>query len=306
MSGVDLSTSVGSVQLANPVCTAAGTAGTGTELDPYVGLSTLGAFVTKSLSARPWAGNPAPRVTETPAGMLNSVGLDNPGIETWLERDLPRLRAAGATTVVSVWGSTVDDYGSVGRALKGVEGVVAVEVNVSCPNIEDRSRMFAHVPDSARAALEAASDCDLPLWAKLSPNVTELGPVVDAVVSAGAEAVTLVNTVMGMVIDVESARPVLGAGGGGLSGPAIRPVAVRAVYETRAAFPELPIVGVGGVSSAESALELILAGAGAIQVGTASFARPDMARVVLAGLARWCERHGVSSITDLIGAAHAD
>ncbi|MEM9606108.1 MAG: dihydroorotate dehydrogenase [Actinomycetota bacterium] len=301
---VDLTTSVGSVALANPLMTAAGTAGTGDELAAYLDASRLGAMVVKSVSAEPWAGNPAPRAHATDAGMINAVGLQNPGVEAWLADDLPGLLDRGVTVVASIWGFTVDDYATAAGALAGVDGIVAVEVNVSCPNIEDRRRMFAHHPDAAREVIEATAASGLPRWAKLSPNVTDLGPIVDAVVAGGAEAVTLINTVMGMVIDTERRRPVLGAGGGGLSGPAIRPVAVRAIHDTVAEHPDLPVVGVGGVAKAEHAVELLMAGARAVQVGTATFADPDAPTTVLDDLVSWCERHGVRSIHEVIGAVH--
>lgn len=301
---VDLGTTVGSVRLANPVMTAAGTAGTGAELAAYLDASRLGAMVVKSLSAEPWAGNPAPRLHATDAGMINAVGLQNPGVEAWLADDLPGLVARGVTVIASIWGFTVDDYATAAAALAGVEGIAAVEVNVSCPNIEDRREMFAHHPAAAREAIEATAACGLPRWAKLSPNVTDLGPIVDAVVAGGAEAVTLINTVMGMVIDIERRRPVLGAGGGGLSGPAIRPVAVRAIHDTVASHPDLPVVGVGGVATAAHAVELLMAGARAVQVGTATFAEPDAPTSVLDDLVSWCERHGVDSIDEVIGTVH--
>ncbi len=300
----DLTTTVGSVDLANPMMTAAGTAGTGDELAAYLDASRLGAMVVKSLSAEPWAGNPAPRVHATDGGMINAVGLQNPGVEAWLRDDLPGLLDRGVTVVASIWGFTVEDYRRAAAALADVDGIVAVEVNVSCPNIEDRRRMFAHHADSAGEVLEATAACELPRWAKLSPNVTDLGPIVDAVVAGGAEAVTLINTVMGMVIDIESGRPVLGAGGGGLSGPAIRPVAVRAIHDVVAEHPDLPVVGVGGVARGEHAVELLMAGARAVQVGTATFADPDAPTRVLDELVSWCERHGVGQVTDLIGTAH--
>ncbi len=302
--GVDLATRIGSVTLANPVMTASGTAGTGDELAAYLDAGVLGAMVTKSLSAEPWPGNTAPRIIGTDAGMLNAVGLQNPGVEAWLADDLPGLLARGVTVVASIWGTTVESYGRVAAALAGVEGIAAVEVNVSCPNLEDRRRIFAHRPEAAAAAVGAAAACGRPMWAKLSPNVTELEPVVAAVTGAGAEAVTLVNTVVGMVIDVETARPALGNGGGGLSGPAIRPVAVRAIYDTRAAFPQLPIVGVGGVASGRDAVELMMAGAQGVQVGTATFADPAAPQTVLDELVSWCGRHEIERTDRLVGAAH--
>lgn len=301
---MNLQTRVGSVELPNPVMTASGTAGHGAELARSFDLSQLGAVVVKSLSAEPWAGNPAPRVHQTTGGMLNSVGLQNPGVEAWLEHELPELRATGARVVASIWGFSVEAYEKAAAMLVGAAGLVAVEVNVSCPNIEDRRRMFAHSATATAEALDAARAAALPRWAKLSPNVTDLTEIADAATAAGAEAVTLVNTVMGMAIDPATRRPRLGAGGGGLSGSAIRPVAVRAIYEVHAASPGTPIVGVGGVASGEDAVELLLAGASAVQVGTATFARPRASVLVLQDLTRWCRRHRVATVTELIGAAH--
>jgi dihydroorotate dehydrogenase (NAD+) catalytic subunit len=300
---MDLSTRVGSVELPNPVMTASGTAGHGAELARAFDLSQLGAVVVKSLSAEPWAGNSPPRLHPVPAGMLNSVGLQNPGVEAWREHELPELVATGARVVASIWGFTVEAFEKAAAMLAGAPGVVAVEVNVSCPNVEDRRRMFAHSPESTAAVIAATAACGRPRWAKLSPNVTDLPEIAGAALGAGAEALTLVNTVMGLAIDPETRRPRLGGGGGGLSGPAIHPVAVRAVYDVAAAFPEAPIVGVGGVATGDDAVELLLAGASAVQVGTATFARPRAPLAVLADLERWCRRHRVARLDDLIGAA---
>ena len=302
---VDLTTRVGAVALANPVLTASGTAGHGDELGRYVDLASIGAMVVKSISADPWPGNPAPRVHETAAGMINSVGLQGKGIPHWLDEELPPLLASGATVVASIWGTTVEDYARAADLLGAAPaGVVAVEVNVSCPNHHDRGRMFAHSVEGTAEVIEATAGCGRPRWAKLSPNVTDLVSIASAASEAGADAVTLVNTVMGMVIDLERRRPLLGGGGGGLSGPAIHPVAVRAVFDVHRALPELPIVGVGGVATGEDAVELLLAGASAVQVGTATFAEPRTVEHVRDGLRDWCRRHGVTSIHELIGAAH--
>lgn len=302
---VDLSTSVGSLTLRSPVMTASGTAGHGDELAAYVDLSTLGAVVVKSLSAEPWAGNPAPRVHETPAGMINSVGLQGPGVRVWLEEELPAVLATGATVVASIWGSTIDDYERAGELLRDApSGVVAVEVNVSCPNHHDRNRMFAHAPHTTAEAVQAASVCGRPMWAKLSPNVSDLASIAAAAHTAGAEAVTLVNTVLGMSIDPETRTYRLGNGGGGLSGPAIHPVAVRAVHDVSAAHPEIPIIGVGGVARGVDAIELMMAGACAVQVGTASFADPRSVARVQEEIEHWCRDHGVVAVDELIGVVH--
>ncbi len=299
----DLATRVGSVALPNPVMTASGTAGHGAELGAYGPLDGLGAVVVKSLSAEPWAGNPAPRVHEVTGGMLNSVGLQGPGVAAWAAEELPRLVAAGARVVASIWGRRAEEFADAARALAGAPGVVAVEVNVSCPNVEDRSRMFAHSPSATAEAVAAAGAAGLPIWAKLSPNVADLREIAAAALGAGAEALTLVNTLLGLAVDVERRRPVLGAVGGGLSGPAVHPVAVRAVWECREAFPEAGIVGVGGVASGTDAVELLLAGADAVQVGTATFRDPRAPWKVLAGVERWCRHHRVARVGELVGAA---
>lgn len=302
---VDLSTTVGSLSLRSPVMTASGTAGHGDELSAYVDLSMLGAVVVKSLSAGPWAGNRSPRVHETPAGMINSVGLQGPGVRAWLEEELPAVLATGATVVASIWGSTIDDYLQAAELLiDAPAGVVAVEVNVSCPNHHDRNRMFAHSPDSTAEAVQAASVCGRPMWAKLSPNVSDLASIAAAAYEAGADAVTLVNTVLGMAIDPETRTYRLGNGGGGLSGPAIHPVAVRAVHDVAAAHPEIPIIGVGGVARGVDAIELMMAGACAVQVGTASFADPRSVIRVQNEIEQWCSDHGVRSVQELIGVVH--
>lgn len=304
--GVDLSVRVGSVDLVNPVLTASGTAGHGTELSAYVDLASLGAVVVKSLSPDPWPGNPAPRVHETPAGMLNSVGLQGPGVGHWMRDELPDLVRTGATVVASVWGSTVDDYRRAAEMLTDAPAaVVAVEVNVSCPNHHDRNRMFAHSAEATAEVVRVSAAAGRPLWIKLSPNVADLASIARAAIDAGAEAVTLVNTVLGMIIDVEARRPLLGGGGGGLSGPAIHPVAVRAVHDVRAAHPDITIVGVGGVARGVDAIELLMAGASAVQVGTATFADPRAVVRVRDEIAQWCVAHDVGAVRELIGVVHA-
>lgn len=300
----DLSTIIGSVDLPNLVMTASGTAGHGAELGAYMALDSLGAVVVKSLSAEPWAGNPAPRVHQTPAGMINSVGLQGPGVADWAAHELPELIAAGSRVVVSIWGRSLDQYAAAAELCAELPPeVIAVEVNVSCPNVEDRNSMFAHSVEGTRAVMEATAVCGRPRWAKLSPNVTDLVPIVEAAVSGGADAVTLANTLMGLVIDTEARRPLLGGGGGGLSGPAIHPIAVRAVYDVHGAFPDVPIIGVGGIARAEHAIEFIMAGACAVQIGTATFADPAAPEKLVGELHRWCAERGITRILDLQGTA---
>jgi dihydroorotate dehydrogenase (NAD+) catalytic subunit len=312
-----METAVGSVKLANPVMTASGTAGHGDELGAYFDLSKLGAVVVKSVSAEAWGGNPAPRLLPLDAagGMLNSVGLQNPGVSAWLERELPGLADRGAVVVASIWGFRAEDFGraaeQLARALaaeRPAQAIVAVEANISCPNVEDRRRMFAHSEAGVRQAIGAAVEGlagTVPLWAKMSPNVTDLPALAEVAVESGADAVTLINTVMGMAIDPATGQARLGAGGGGLSGPAVHPIAVRAVFECRAALPDVPIVGVGGVSTGADAAELLAAGADAVQVGTATFADPRSPLRVLGELEDWCAGHGISNVESLKGRAHA-
>ncbi len=300
----DLSVHVGTVSLGSCVLTAAGTSGYGDELGGYGDLAALGAVVVKSLTAYPWAGNPAPRVAAWGEHMLNSVGLSGPGVEAWRREELPRLLSTGATVVASVWGRRVEDYALAVAQMSGA-AISALEVNVSCPNLEDRSRMFAH---SARATAQVVAACrgaEVPLWVKLSPNTPDLIEVAEAALDAGAEALVLVNTVLGMAIDVETARAALGGGGGGLSGPGLHPVALRAVYECRAALPSVPIVGVGGVSSGVDAVALVMAGANAVEVGTATFADPRAPWRIQRELAAWLDRHAHEGLSDIWGAAHA-
>lgn len=291
---------VGSVELRNPVMTASGTVGYGDELARLMDLSALGAVVVKSLASFEWAGNPAPRLHPTPQGMINAVGLQGPGVSAWLRRGLPELLETGATVVASIWGRTVEEYRVAAELLADApDAVVAVEINLSCPNLEGRGDIFAHDPARSAEVVAATAGCGRPRWAKLSPNTDRIVEVAGAVHAAGAEAVTLVNTVLGMVIDPGTLRPALGNGGGGVSGRAIHPVAVRAVHDVHRALPELPIVGVGGVASGWDAAEMMLVGASAVQVGTATFADPAAAERVLAELVQWASRRGIPGFTEV-------
>lgn len=297
---VDTRVRVGSVELRNPVMTASGTAGYGAEFAAFFDLSSIGAVVTKSIAAFEWAGNPAPRVHPTPSGMINAVGLQGPGVEHWLSHELPALLDTGATVVCSIWGRSVEEYRLAAEMLAGApEQVVAVEVNLSCPNLEGRGSIFAHDAELSAQVITATEACGRPRWAKLSPNTDRIVEVARSVHGAGAEAVTLINTVLGMVIDPHTLRPVLGNGGGGLSGRAIHPVAVRAVSDVRHALPDLPIVGVGGVSTGWEAAELMVAGAQAIQVGTASFADPRACARVSEQLVEFAARRKIPRVSDL-------
>ncbi|NKB42353.1 MAG: dihydroorotate dehydrogenase, partial [Ilumatobacter sp.] len=245
-----METVIGSVRLPGPVMTASGTAGYGDELAPFMELAQLGAVVTKSLAPYEWPGNPAPRVHPTPQGMMNAVGLQGPGIEYWMAKILPGLLATGATVVASIWGRSLADYRHAAEMLAAApSAVVAVEVNLSCPNLEGRGSIFAHNVEMSAEVISSTAACGRPRWAKLSANTDRIIEVAGAVRDAGAEAVTCINTLLGLGYDSHTLRPVLGAGGGGLSGRAIHPVAVRAVHDVHAALPDLPIIGVGGVAS---------------------------------------------------------
>jgi dihydroorotate dehydrogenase (NAD+) catalytic subunit len=306
-SSPSLPTRVGSLTLPCAVMTASGTAGHGAELAPYFDLAALGAVVTKSLHAEPWEGNPPLRITETTAGVLNSVGLQGPGVDAWLADDLPPLIATGARVVASIWGRSVAEYEKAASLLAAAPPeVVAVEVNLSCPNTESGRDLFAHDAGATREVMAATAGCGRPRWAKLSPNTSALAGIASAAHEGGAEAVTLVNTVLGMAIDPDTRGFRLGSGprGGGLSGPAIHPVAVRATFDVHRALPDLPIVGVGGVASGTDAAELVLAGASAVQVGTATFVDPRAPARVAGELHAWAAAQGVRSLDDVIGAAH--
>jgi dihydroorotate dehydrogenase (NAD+) catalytic subunit len=298
--GVDLRVDVGSVRLVNPVMTASGTAGYGDEFADYFDLASIGAVVTKSIAAYEWAGNPAPRVHPTPQGMLNAVGLQGPGVEHWLAHELPALVATGATVVCSIWGRSVDDYRRAADLLADAPiEVVAVEVNLSCPNLEGRGSIFAHDPALSAEVVAATAGCGRPRWAKLSANTDRIVDVAASVTDAGAEAVTLINTLLGLVYDPTTWRPALGNGGGGLSGRAIHPVAVRAVHDVHAVLPDVPIIGVGGVASGWDAVELLLAGASAVQVGTANFADPRACPRVRDEIAAILDDRGIHRVVDL-------
>jgi dihydroorotate dehydrogenase (NAD+) catalytic subunit len=285
--------------------TASGTAGHGAEFQSFFDLADLGAHVVKSLAAFKWKGNPAPRVHPAGVGMINAVGLQGPGVAAWLADELPALTSTRARVVASIWGRSVDEYRRAAELLADAPAaVIAVEVNLSCPNLEGRRGIFAHDPDLSAEVITAVAACGRPRWAKLSANTDRVVEVAAAVQQAGAEAVTLVNTLLGMMIDPDARRPVLGAGGGGYSGKPIHPVAVRTVFDVHAALLGLPIIGVGGVFSGWDAVELILAGASAVQVGTASFVDPRASLRVLGEVVQWCSNRGIRSVAELVGGAH--
>lgn len=295
------------VDLPNPVLTASGCAAAGRELAQFFDPSLLGAVVTKSVMLGPRAGRPTPRMAETPSGMLNAIGLQGPGIDAFVGRDLPWLVSRGARVVVSIAAGSVDDYAELARRLRGVPGITMVEVNISCPNVEDRGQVFAC--DAAAAGevirvVRATTAYDVPVFAKLSPDVTDIVEVGRSCVEAGADGLSLINTLLGMAIDTETMRPVLAGETGGLSGPAIRPVAVRCVWQVHEAMPDVPILGMGGITCGRDAFELVLAGASAVSVGTAVFNDPRACPRVLRELEEALAVRGVERLTDVIGLAH--
>ena len=294
-------------ELPNLVLAAAGCAGAGRELAQFVDVARVGALISKSIMTDPQTGHPAPRLTETPSGMLNSVGLQGPGIDAFLQRDLPWLLSRGTRVVVSIAGQTVREYRVLASRLADAVGVSAVEINLSCPNAEDAGRLFALDTGAAGTVVEAVRGSlrvDIPVFAKLSPDVTDIVAIAGACVATGADGLSLVNVLAGMAIDPGTMRPALAGAYGGLSGPAIRPVAVRCVWQVREAFPDLPIIGTGGVRTGRDALELLLAGASMIGVGTAMIHDPSACSRVLRELEEALAAGGVDRVADIIGQAH--
>jgi dihydroorotate dehydrogenase (NAD+) catalytic subunit len=304
---VDLRTKLGHVELPNPVLTASGCAGAGRELAKFNDVAQLGAVVTKSVMLGPRSGRATPRMAETPSGMLNSIGLQGPGIDSFLQRDLPWLLTRGARAVVSIAGGSAGEYAELARRLSDAPGVTAIEVNISCPNVEDRGTVFACDPLAAATVIEQVrtnTRYDIPVFAKLSPDVTDITEVARACVSAGADGLSLINTLLGMAIDTTTMRPVLAGLTGGLSGPAIRPVAVRCIWQVKQALPDIPIIGMGGVRTGRDAFELILAGASMVSVGTVIFHDPGACDRILHELTTELTTRGLSRLTDAIALAH--
>ncbi len=301
----DLSTNLAGVRLKNPVLAASGTYGSGREASNFLDPSALGGIIVKSMTLSPWKGKPPPRMCETPAGMLNAIGIQNKGVDHFISQDLPWLQQRGVTVFASIAGNTVDEFVRVTNKLRtGGQGIAALEVNISCPNLEDRNNMFAHSARATSEVLDAVKRAmpRRPVFAKLSPNVTSLTEIAGAAVEAGADGVSLINTVFCMAIDVQTRRPKLASTTGGLSGPAIRPIAVHAVHEVHRAFPHVPIIGQGGVASWADALELVLAGASAVAVGTSNFVNPAGPLEAARGIAQYMSAHGVDAFSELVGA----
>jgi len=299
---IDLTVELAGLALSNPIVTASGCFASGREMQRFVDVGDIGAVVAKSVSRLPRQGLPAPRMVETPSGMLNAIGLQNPGVDRWLEDDLPWLVANGATTVVSIAGDSVEDFVHVARRLRGVEGVAAIEINLSCPNVEHRGLVFALDPDASSEVVRGvARVADVPVLAKLSPDASDVVEIASAVVEAGADILTLTNTILAMVIDPVTGHAELANTFGGLSGPAIRPVAVRIVHQVHTAMPEVPIVGCGGVRTVEDVVQFLRAGASAVAVGTGGFVDPFATQTLREGLADWLATHGYSSAREIVG-----
>ena len=291
----------------SPIFTASGCAGSGKELSQFFDLDELGAVVTKSISVKPRSGRATPRMAETPSGMLNSIGLQGPGIDQFLAEDIPWLIANNARVIVSISGETIEEYSSLARKLRGVVGISGIEVNISCPNVENRGMVFACDPVASRSVVESVRrnvGGELPIIVKLSPDVTDIVSIAGEVISAGADGLALINTLLGMAIDIDAMRPKLAGKTGGLSGPAIRPVAVRAIYQVHAAFKNTPILGMGGVASGRDALELIMAGASAISVGTANFGDPTAVTRIKKELIELLKERKFNSVAAAVGVAH--
>jgi dihydroorotate dehydrogenase (NAD+) catalytic subunit len=298
---MDLSVEIGSLRLSNPLIAASGCFGYGVEYADAVELSALGAVASKGLFLAPREGHPPQRIVETPSGMLNAIGLQGIGVHRYIAEKLPELRRLGATNIINICGSTLDEYVELARILSDADGVHALELNISCPNIKEGGITFGcslHGTYDVVSAVKKVTH--LPVIPKLTPNVTDVASIAKAAEEAGADAVSLVNTFLAMAIDVETRRPKLSNIVGGLSGPAIRPIAVRMVYECRKAV-KIPVIGMGGIANANDALEFIIAGATAVQVGTANFVDPFIWAKLTAGIEEYMQRHGVRRVADLVG-----
>ena len=295
-----LATNLAGIAMETPVLTASGTFGFGEEFSDFVSLRRLGAVVVKGTTLRPRRGNDGVRMAETPAGMLNSIGLENPGVEFFLQTILPRLAPYGMNVIVNISGSSADEYGELAKRLD-VPGVAGIELNVSCPNVKEGGILFGTSPDAVASVVRAAkANTKKPVILKLSPNVTDIVPIAQAAERAGADALSLINTLLGMAIDIHTRRPVLGNITGGLSGPAVKPVALRLVWQTAQAV-KIPIIGMGGIMTAEDAIEFFLAGASAIAVGTANFVDPAVTENIIQGIEQYLMRYQVDDIQALVG-----
>ncbi len=300
---VDMTAHVGGLRLKNPVIAASGTFGYGPEYTPYLDLADIGGLVTKGISLKPRAGNAPPRLAETASGMLNAIGLANVGLDEFLAQKLPWLARQDTAVIVNLYGESLDEFAELARRLDGQKGIDALELNVSCPNVKEGGMAFGTSPDAVAGVTKAVrSQTGLPLWVKLTPNVTAPVPIAKAAMDAGADALSMINTLLGMAIDARTRRPMLANVVGGLSGPAIKPVGLRVVWQVAKALPGVPIVGLGGIISGEDAAEYMLAGASAVQVGTASFIDPAACRIIADELRDFCAGQNITAVSELVGA----
>ena len=303
---VQLNTKIGSLELKNPVMTASGTFGYGTEYADFMDISRLGAIIVKGTTLNPRQGNPYPRMAETPSGMLNAVGLQNKGVDYFVDHIYPEVRKIQTAIIVNVSGSCIDDYVQTASIINTLDDIPAIELNISCPNVKQGGMAFGVKPESAAQVVSAVRKAyDKTLFVKLSPNVTDITEIARAVEGAGADSVSLINTMLGMAIDAEKRRPILSTITGGMSGPAVKPVALRMVWQTAKAV-KIPVIGLGGICSATDAIEFLLAGASAIQIGTANFIDPSISEKVIDGIEDYLQRHGFNSVQDIIGALEAN
>ena len=299
---VQLNTKIGSLELKNPVMTASGTFGYGTEYADFMDINRLGAIIVKGTTLNPRQGNPYPRMAETPSGMLNAVGLQNKGVDYFVDHIYPEVRKFQTNVIVNVSGSSIEDYAQCASIINTLDDIPAIELNISCPNVKQGGMAFGVKPESAAQVVSAVRKAyDKTLIVKLSPNVTDITEIARAVEGAGADSVSLINTMLGMAIDAERRRPILSTVTGGMSGPAVKPVALRMVWQVAKAV-KIPVIGLGGICSATDAIEFLLAGASAIQIGTANFIDPSISEKVVDGIEEYLTRHGFNSVQEIIGA----
>jgi dihydroorotate dehydrogenase (NAD+) catalytic subunit len=304
---VDMTTLLGKIQLVSPVLTASGCAAAGKEIDQFIDITSIGAIVTKSVMLDARAGRATPRMAETPSGMLNGIGLQGPGVDYFIENDLAWLNQKGAKTIVSIAGNSVEEFARVAEKIRDVPGIIAIEVNISCPNVENRGLVFACDPITAGEVIQnvrRSVSPAMPIFAKLSPDVTDIAEIADSVVKAGADGLSVINTLLGMVIDIDTLKPKLSGKTGGLSGPAIRPVAVRCVYQIRKKLPNIPIIGMGGIRNGRDALEFFAAGANAVSIGTSVFNDPEACVRIHDEISEILIAKGIHSLSEVINVAH--
>lgn len=299
----NISVNLGGLFMKNPVAVASGTFGYGFEYEDFIDISSIGGVIVKGTTLEPRPGNPPPRIVETPAGMLNAIGLENPGVDVFLDEYLPTLREKGVTVILNIAGNTVEEYARLAGRLKGHQGIAGVELNISCPNVKEGGLQFGTDPGMVKTVVQAIkAECSLPIMPKLSPNVTDIVAIAQAAQEGGADCLSMINTLMGMAVDIKTKRPVLGNVFGGLSGPAIKPVALRMIYQVYREV-DLPILGGGGIMNFTDALEFILVGASAVSIGTGNFVNPRLADEIVVGLIEYMQENQIAKLTDLVGAA---